>query len=99
MPVCDCIADRRRLAPPYLLLLLILLGLNPYLTDQKNQITSDLPFLLFVYTALLFADTSKPAPELLPGCRARYWPVFSAIWPLHPGDRYRTDSLRHQLQT
>jgi hypothetical protein len=47
-----------------LLLLVVLLGFNPYITDQKNEIMSDLPFLLFIYVALLlFGDAREPNAE------------------------------------
>jgi hypothetical protein len=47
-----------------LLLLLVLFGFNPLITEQKNEIMSDLPFLLFVYVALLlFGDAREPKAE------------------------------------
>ena len=47
-----------------LLLLLVLLGFSPFITEQKNEILSDLPFLLFVYSAfLLFGDAREPQSE------------------------------------
>jgi hypothetical protein len=52
------------IAPGQLLLLLVLLGFNPFITEQKNEILSDLPFLLFVYVAfLLFRDAREPKAE------------------------------------
>ena len=55
---------RRSLSLGQLLLLLVLLGCNPYITEQKNEILSDLPFLLFVYVALLlFGDLREPTAE------------------------------------
>ena len=51
--------------PSQLLLLLVLLGFNPFITQQKNEILSDLPFLLFVYLAfLLFRDVREPMQAL-----------------------------------
>ena len=50
--------------PLQLLLLVVLLGFNPYITDQKNEIMSDLPFLLFIYVALLlFGEAREPNAE------------------------------------
>jgi hypothetical protein len=40
------------LAPRQLAALLVLLGLNPYFWNLKDNILSDLPFFLFVYVAL-----------------------------------------------
>jgi hypothetical protein len=55
---------RRSLSLGQLLLLVVLLGCNPYITEQKNEIMSDLPFLLFVYVALLlFGDVREPRGE------------------------------------
>ena len=38
---------------PQLLLVVALLGFSPFITDIKNEILSDLPFLLFVYAVFL----------------------------------------------
>ncbi len=55
---------RDKIGPTYLLLLLILLGFNPYLTELKNDILSDIPFLLFLYVAfLLFGEGREPNAE------------------------------------
>jgi hypothetical protein len=55
---------RRSLSLGQLLLLLLLLGCNPYITEQKNEVLSDLPFLLFVYVALLlFGDVRERTAE------------------------------------
>jgi hypothetical protein len=52
---------RDKIPPAYLILLLILFGFNPYITDLKNDILSDIPFLLFLYVALLFfGDAREP---------------------------------------
>lgn len=54
---------REKIGPPYLMLLLMLFGFNPYITGLKNDILLDIPFLLFLYVALLvFGD----APLLTP---------------------------------
>jgi len=72
---------RRRLSLGQLLLLLVLLGCNPFITEQKNEILSDLPFLLFVYVALLLFDdvrdsTAESSSFLL---RAFFAGVFSYL--------------------
>jgi hypothetical protein len=43
---------RNVLAPRYLAALLVLLGLNPYFWNLKDNILSDLPFFFFVYVGL-----------------------------------------------
>jgi hypothetical protein len=54
----------RSATPRQLLLLILLLGLSPAVTARKNEITSDLPFLLFLYLAfLLFGDVRERAPD------------------------------------
>jgi hypothetical protein len=53
---------RSILAPRYLAVLLVLLGLNPYFWNLKDNILSDLPFFLFVYAALHLIQR-WPGPE------------------------------------
>ena len=53
---------RHILAPRYLAALLVLLGLNPYFWNLKDNILSDLPFFLFVYVSLHLIQR-RPAPE------------------------------------
>jgi hypothetical protein len=54
------------------LLLVALLGFSPFITEQKNEILSDLPFLLFVYVVLLLCNImwerdAKDSPYWWPG--------------------------------
>ena len=51
---------RRRLTSSQLLLLLALLGFCPFITELKNEILSDIPFLLFVYALFLLVNTIDP---------------------------------------
>ncbi len=44
---------RDELPAPYLLAVLLLLALNPYLWDYKDRIMSEVPFLLFTYLVFL----------------------------------------------
>ena len=44
---------RKKTTRPQLLLLLVLLGFCPFITELKNEILSDIPFLLFVYALFL----------------------------------------------
>ncbi|HEX5031910.1 MAG TPA: hypothetical protein VFX78_10705 [Candidatus Eisenbacteria bacterium] len=53
---------RSILAPRYLAVLLVLLGLNPYFWNLKDNILSDVPFLLFVYIGLYLIQR-RPGPE------------------------------------
>jgi hypothetical protein len=62
---------------PQLLLFLILVGINPFITDQKNEIMSDLPFLLFLNLSFLcFRDKTElgtpPRPYLVRGILAGF---------------------------
>ena len=55
-----------------LLLVVALLGFNPFITEQKNEILSDLPFLLFVCSFLALCSTlwerdGKGSPYFWPG--------------------------------
>lgn len=47
---------KRRLSPPYTLMLLVLVGLNPYLWAAKDNILSDIPFLLFFFLSILVLE-------------------------------------------
>jgi len=51
-----CVRDR--LAPGWLLLLLALVGLNHYFLMETNGISSDMPFLAFLYLAVLLIQTA-----------------------------------------
>ena len=51
---------RRRLTTSQRLLLLALLGFCPFITELKNEILSDIPFLLFVYMLFLLVNTIDP---------------------------------------
>jgi hypothetical protein len=46
---------------PWSLLLLALVGFNPYYCFAKDDILSDIPFMFFVYAALYFSVRSRPA--------------------------------------
>jgi hypothetical protein len=55
-----------------LLVVVALLGFSPFIADQKNEIVTELPFLLFLYTVLLLCSTlwerdAKGSPYLWPG--------------------------------
>jgi len=50
---------RGRGSPSQLLLVVALLGFSPFMTEQKNEILSDLPFLLFVFAFLLLCSTMR----------------------------------------
>ncbi len=71
---------RKKLRHWQLLLLVVLLGINPYLTQEKNEILSDLPFVLFLYTAFVLVErqleTDPESPYLLRGILAG---VFSYL--------------------
>jgi len=43
---------RRDLTPPYVAALVLLLGLNPFMWQFKDQVLSDVPFLLFILLAI-----------------------------------------------
>lgn len=46
------LAFKDELAWPYLVALIVLIGLNPQFWQSKDQIISDLPFLLFIYLSI-----------------------------------------------
>ncbi len=50
---------RPHLSEPALLLLLVLLSFNPYISSFKDQVLSDIPFLFFVYLALVYLDRAQ----------------------------------------
>jgi len=63
---------RDRATRSQLLVVVALLGFSPFIAEQKNEIMSDLPFLLFVYAVLLLCSTlweraAKGSPYLWPG--------------------------------
>ncbi len=62
------------LKPPYIVILVGLLGLNPYLWSLKDSIISDFPFLLFFYLTALAA-----AHSLREGRRYLVWAVVTGI--------------------
>ena len=47
---------RRRLTPPYVAGVLLLVGLNPVVWQHKDRLLSEAPFMLFVYLALFLLD-------------------------------------------
>ncbi len=55
---------RSMLRPRYVIVLLILLGLNPYFWRLKDSVLSDLPFLLFLYLSLHLM-AGRPGPGRL----------------------------------
>jgi hypothetical protein len=60
--LCVALVFRNLLTPPYLAALVLLLGLNPYFWNLKDNVLSDLPFFFFVYLALLLIQ-HQPGPE------------------------------------
>jgi hypothetical protein len=58
---------RRRLPLPYVLGVLVLFGLNPYVWKHKDRLLSEVPFMLFAYLALLLADRAYEPGRARPG--------------------------------
>jgi 4-amino-4-deoxy-L-arabinose transferase-like glycosyltransferase len=67
---------RRLLPAPYALGCVCIFGLNPFLWTHKDRLLSDIPFLLFVFLTLLFADFARQ-----PGQRR----VLVILWALLTG--------------
>ena len=65
---------RRHLSLPYVMACLLLVGLNPYYWQHKDRLLSEMPFMLFVYLALLLIEKAHE-----PG-RTRLW-----VWGLATG--------------
>jgi hypothetical protein len=65
------------LRAPYLLLLVALVGFQPYLTDFKNQVLPDLPFVFFVLLNLLLLGRLLERPPA--GWRAVVWGLAGAF--------------------
>ncbi len=73
---------RESLPLPVRVVLLILLGLNPFLLDQTNAIGSDLLFVVFVYLTLLFIERGDRAENGAEKHRSEHpwaWHVAAAI--------------------
>ena len=56
------LAFRRLVAPAYAVAIMALVGLSPYFWEFKDNILSDIPFLLFTYLTLFFISRAREAP-------------------------------------
>jgi 4-amino-4-deoxy-L-arabinose transferase-like glycosyltransferase len=50
---------RRELPAPYLIAMIALLALNPYLWDYKDRVVSEYPFLFFLYLVFFFFQQAQ----------------------------------------
>jgi hypothetical protein len=66
------LAFRDELSPAERLVLVLLLGLNPFLLEQSNNIGSHLPFLALFYLALFLLGRAEKSAEQTPAGAARY---------------------------
>ena len=74
------------LRPRYVLVLLILIGLNPYFWRLKDSVLSDLPFLLFIYLSLCLI-ARHPGPGRLRARTILFATVLGASCYLAYGTR------------
>jgi hypothetical protein len=59
--VVFCAVFRRELPLPYLLAIVVVLALNPYLWDYKDRVMSEYPFLFFLYLVFFLFERAQDA--------------------------------------
>jgi 4-amino-4-deoxy-L-arabinose transferase-like glycosyltransferase len=62
---------RRRLTPPYVAAVLLLVGLNPLVWQAKDRLLSETPFMMFTYLALFLLDRGYDEEDA--PCRPWLW--------------------------